>query len=86
MCGIAALLDPAGGIREDAERAVAETLRHRGPDGEGFARCCEATLIHRRLAITDLETGDQPLYSEDRECVVVVNGELSEWDRTFIEA
>jgi asparagine synthase (glutamine-hydrolysing) len=76
MCGIAALLDPAGHDRATAARAMADALVHRGPDGEGFAESGPATLVHRRLAIIDLTTGDQPLYSEDRECVVVVNGEI----------
>lgn len=75
MCGIAALLD-AEAARDGAAEAMSEALRHRGPDGEGIARLGEVTLIHRRLAIIDLESGDQPLFSEDRECAVVVNGEI----------
>lgn len=55
---------------------MSEALRHRGPDGEGIARRGAATLIHRRLAIIDLETGGQPLFSEDGTCSIVVNGEI----------
>lgn len=55
---------------------MSEALRHRGPDGEGIARLSETTLIHRRLAIIDLETGEQPLFSEDGAFAVVVNGEI----------
>src|SRR4051794_5376638 len=76
MCGIAALLDPAGHDRAAAARAIAAAMTHRGPAGEGFHESGPATLVHRRLAIIDLSTGDQPLYSEDRECAVVVNGEI----------
>ena len=76
MCGIAALLDPAGTTPEPATRAMSEALRHRGPDGAGQLRSGPATLVHTRLAIIDLETGDQPLFSEDRRCAVVVNGEI----------
>jgi asparagine synthase (glutamine-hydrolysing) len=53
-----------------------ELLRHRGPDGEGrrsFERCAFAM---RRLAIIDLETGDQPVENETGDVVAIVNGEI----------
>jgi asparagine synthase (glutamine-hydrolysing) len=76
MCGIGALLDPAGTLPPEAARRMMEALRHRGPDGEAVNGYVPATLVHTRLAIVDVEGGDQPLYSEDRECAVVVNGEI----------
>lgn len=51
-------------------------LAARGPDGEGFHLGDGVGLGHRRLAIIDVEGGRQPLYSEDRQVVVVVNGEI----------
>ena len=76
MCGIAALLDPAGTLPAETAQRMMEALRHRGPDGESVDRYGPATLIHTRLAIVDVEGGDQPLYAEDRERAVVVNGEI----------
>ena len=76
MCGIGALLDPAGTLPPEAAQRMMEALRHRGPDGESVDRFGPATLVHTRLAIVDVEGGDQPLYSEDRELAVVVNGEI----------
>ena len=76
MCGIGALLDPAGTLPPEAARRMLEALRHRGPDGEAVNRFGPLTLVHTRLAIVDVEGGDQPLYSEDRERAVVVNGEI----------
>jgi asparagine synthase (glutamine-hydrolysing) len=76
MCGIGALLDPAGTIPADAARRMLEELRHRGPDGDAVKRSGAATLCHTRLAIIDVEGGDQPLDSEDGELSVIVNGEI----------
>lgn len=50
-------------------------LAHRGPDGKGRYTSATVGLINTRLAIIDLETGDQPLYA-DRGEVLVANGEI----------
>jgi asparagine synthase (glutamine-hydrolysing) len=76
MCGIAAILDPDGTHLLQAAPAVTAALRHRGPDGEGVARLGPALLVHTRLAIIDVEGGDQPLVSEDGACTAIVNGEI----------
>jgi asparagine synthase (glutamine-hydrolysing) len=76
MCGIGALLDPAGASGQDAPQRMLEALRHRGPDGEGIRRAGPATLAHTRLAIIDVAGGDQPLDSEDGAVTVIVNGEI----------
>lgn len=51
-------------------------LRHRGPDAHGQQRLNEAVMGHRRLAIIDLDGGQQPLCSPDRRVWVVFNGEI----------
>src|SRR5918912_863410 len=76
MCGIGAILDPAGAWPSDAGRRMVEALRHRGPDGEGVERYGSLTLAHTRLAIIDVAGGDQPLGSEDGAVAAVVNGEI----------
>src|SRR5918999_6470268 len=76
MCGIGALLDPGGSAAAEAGRRMAEALRHRGPDGEAVRRFGAAAIVHTRLAIIDVEGGDQPLDSEDGQVSVVVNGEI----------
>jgi len=55
---------------------MVEALRHRGPDGEAITRHGPLTLVHTRLAIIDVDGGDQPLESEDGDISVVVNGEI----------
>jgi asparagine synthase (glutamine-hydrolysing) len=51
-------------------------LVHRGPDSDGIFVDGPAALAARRLAIIDLETGDQPIANEDSTVHVVQNGEL----------
>jgi asparagine synthase (glutamine-hydrolysing) len=76
MCGIGALLDPAGSAPPDAGRRMAAAMSHRGPDGEAVVAFGSTTLVHRRLAIVDVAGGDQPLRSEDGAISVVANGEI----------
>jgi asparagine synthase (glutamine-hydrolysing) len=53
-----------------------QAMYHRGPDAQGWHVDDQAILGFRRLAILDLAGGGQPLYSEDEQVVVVVNGEI----------
>ena len=56
--------------------AMCERMKHRGPDSEGLWLDESVALGMRRLSIIDLHTGEQPVYSEDKSIVVVMNGEL----------
>jgi asparagine synthase (glutamine-hydrolysing) len=55
---------------------MTEILRHRGPDGQGFHLAPGIGLGVRRLAIVDLETGDQPIRTPDESVSLVCNGEI----------
>lgn len=57
-------------------RRMAATLRHRGPDGDGFFESDRLSMGNCRLSIIDLAGGDQPIYNEDRTLAVVQNGEI----------
>jgi asparagine synthase (glutamine-hydrolysing) len=78
MCGIAgmAFRDPARPSDPATLRRMADILRHRGPDGDGFHAAPGIGLAFRRLAIIDLATGEQPIANEDGTVVVVCNGEI----------
>ncbi|MES1241995.1 MAG: asparagine synthase (glutamine-hydrolyzing) [Acidobacteriota bacterium] len=78
MCGFVGYLDLRGERDVDREALARMTGRlvHRGPDSDGYFFGNAAALGFRRLSIIDLETGDQPLYNEDRSVVVVCNGEI----------
>jgi len=52
------------------------TIARRGPDGEGFLHEGPVGLAMRRLAIIDLDGGNQPIFNEDRSVAVVFNGEI----------
>jgi asparagine synthase (glutamine-hydrolysing) len=75
VCGIAGIADPSGPDRT-ALALMAEALAHRGPDSSGEALDGPVGLAARRLAIIDLEHGDQPISTEDGRITVVQNGEI----------
>jgi asparagine synthase (glutamine-hydrolysing) len=79
MCGI------AGKIYWDRERSVchrdlqtmADTMMHRGPDGEGIWCNENVGLAHRRLAIIDLSVAaSQPMCNEGGSVWITFNGEI----------
>src|SRR5918997_6012705 len=76
MCGIGAILDPAGTAGPEAAERMVEALRHRGPDGDALRRIGPLALAPTRLAIIDVAGGDQPLDSEDGQVTAIVNGEI----------
>jgi glutamine phosphoribosylpyrophosphate amidotransferase len=55
---------------------MVDALVHRGPDSAGYFFDGEYSAGVRRLAINDVAHGDQPLYSADRQVVLVYNGEI----------
>jgi asparagine synthase (glutamine-hydrolysing) len=76
MCGIAGILTvpdappPDQVVLDRLTRAIA----HRGPDGHGHTVVGRVALVHNRLAIIDLKTGDQPLFAGS--AALVCNGEI----------
>jgi asparagine synthase (glutamine-hydrolysing) len=80
MCGIAGWANlenkPSQNSGEAVLHSMCERMKHRGPDSEGLWTDESIALGMRRLSIIDLHTGEQPVYSEDRSIVVVMNGEL----------
>ncbi|KAG6911467.1 asparagine synthetase [Tephrocybe rancida] len=77
MCGIFAV---HGLEKPSSERAhciaLSKRLRHRGPDWSGCYVGKECVLVHERLAIVGVDTGAQPLVSDDGKTVLAVNGEI----------
>ena len=83
MCGITGFIDLSRGTPADrladTGRAMADSIRHRGPDSDGVWTDAEAgiALAHRRLAIIDLSAeGAQPMRSADGRYVISYNGEV----------
>jgi asparagine synthase (glutamine-hydrolysing) len=77
VCGIAGIVrsDDAPVDRELLAR-MNETIRHRGPDDDGFYFSDGVGLAMRRLSIIDLETGQQPIHNRDKTAWIVFNGEI----------
>lgn len=75
MCGICGF---TGQIkdRENVIQGMADVITHRGPDSEGFFLDDYITMGFKRLSIIDLDTGDQPIYNEDKSLVLTFNGEI----------
>ncbi|KAI8328515.1 hypothetical protein BC941DRAFT_476909 [Chlamydoabsidia padenii] len=51
-------------------------IRHCGPDWSGCITANNTILAHERLAIVGVDTGAQPLVSDDNNLVLCVNGEI----------
>jgi asparagine synthase (glutamine-hydrolysing) len=73
MCGIAGFTGPHN---RTALESMTEGLHHRGPDTAGYWEGPDVSLGMRRLAIIDVETGQQPVFNEDGTIAVVFNGEI----------
>ena len=81
MCGIAGIMTADGSPpSEPALERLADALAHRGPDGRGRHMADGVGMVQTRLAIIDLETGDQPIYgpagAADGAAAIVANAEI----------
>jgi asparagine synthase (glutamine-hydrolysing) len=77
MCGIAGFYSVDQIFPEEKLREMTDSIRHRGPDAEGYFYDGTCGLGHRRLSIIDLSTrASQPMYSSDNRYVIVYNGEV----------
>jgi asparagine synthase (glutamine-hydrolysing) len=77
MCGIVGQVRGDGrAVDRDVIERMCRGLEHRGPDARGTHVAGRAGLGIQRLRVIDLETGDQPIYNEDRTVAVVLNGEI----------
>lgn len=76
MCAIAGIIGlPA---RQESVETMLQTMKRRGPDGNGCFRDSECTLLHSRLAVIDPEGGKQPMELDwaGEHYGIVYNGEL----------
>lgn len=81
MCGIFGAIGRELG--PSAVERVLQTLEHRGPDGSGVFTDgpAQLTLAHTRLAVIDPVGGEQPLFSDDGNIVLIANGEIYDFER-----
>lgn len=78
MCGIAGFttLKSRVAAPDQVVRRMADVLRARGPDGEGYFIDEHVALGHRRLSIIDVAGGAQPVATADGRYQFIYNGEL----------
>ena len=55
---------------------MADLIIHRGPDSDGYYVDDNIALGFRRLSIIDLGTGSQPIFNEEKDKVIIFNGEI----------
>ena len=75
MCGIVGFIDKSKN-KKKIIKDMADLIKHRGPDSDGYYVNDDVALGFRRLSIIDLEGGDQPIYNEDKTKLVFMNGEI----------
>jgi asparagine synthase (glutamine-hydrolysing) len=85
VCGICGIVCANGPADPERLARMSATLVHRGPDSDGSFADGPVALAARRLAIIDLETGDQPIGNEDGTITVVQNGELYNYRELRVE-
>ncbi len=79
MCGIAGAINfNHCGYGDRIFSNMQASLKKRGPDQDGIYKTNNATLVHTRLSVIDIENGIQPMsfISDDNKYTIVYNGEL----------
>jgi asparagine synthase (glutamine-hydrolysing) len=74
MCGIYGFL--SNKYKQSQLEGATNALEKRGPDASGYYLASPLGLGHRRLSIIDLSSGGQPMCSEDKNIILVFNGEI----------
>lgn len=83
MCGINGIINNSNkekGLLKSELDKMNQLIYHRGPDDDGFylnnSESHSIGMAMRRLSIIDLNTGKQPIYTNDKNIAIVFNGEI----------
>ncbi len=79
MCGINGIAFSSNSEKAEIKAFCAkmrDVISHRGPDDYGEFIDENVGLGHRRLSIVDVSHGHQPMFNEDKSCVIIYNGEV----------
>lgn len=75
MCGFVGFYDKTKD-KDKTIKKMADLIKHRGPDSDGYYTDDDIALGFRRLSIIDLEGGTQPIYNEEKDKLIFFNGEI----------
>lgn len=83
MCGIGGIYHPgeSSAVFDKPLRDMIQGITHRGPDEDGFFQTQDISMGMRRLKVIDLSTGTQPITNADGSLVIVVNGEIYNYEK-----
>ena len=85
MCGINGVLSFKKISLSKEINSMNNSIIHRGPDDEGTYteenNNYSIALGMRRLSIIDLESGSQPIFSDDKQVIIVFNGEIYNYQK-----
>lgn len=78
MCGFVGYVNESADqtANQKTIKAMADRIKHRGPDQDDYYVDDSVSLGFRRLSIIDLDGGSQPILNEDGSKVLVFNGEI----------
>jgi asparagine synthase (glutamine-hydrolysing) len=76
LCGIVGFTHKSWAPDPGRIERAAATLIHRGPDQQGTFQSDICSLGATRLKIIDLDSGNQPILSDNRDVAIVFNGEI----------
>ena len=80
MCGIAGAINFENNLDASIESTIksfSKCIAHRGPDADGFFKNQNIAFAHKRLSIIGIDsTSNQPMFSENKNIVLVYNGEI----------
>lgn len=84
MCGFVGFVDKEKN-KKKIIKDMADMIKHRGPDSDGYFCDENVALGFRRLSIIDLNNGSQPIYNEDNTKIIVFNGEIYNYEELKTE-
>tara|TARA_S200000501_G_scaffold309723_1_gene299742 strand:- start:7933 stop:9810 length:1878 start_codon:yes stop_codon:yes gene_type:complete len=87
MCGIAGIINIDGQpVSSTVLNKMVDSIKHRGPDGNGFYTNKNIGFGHCRLSIIDLSSsGSQPMVSNNNRFVLTYNGEIYNFKELRLE-
>ena len=86
MCAITGIINHNSVSQaEKIIKEMTDAVLHRGPDDSGYFLDDNVAFGHRRLSVIDIDGGKQPMYNENRDVVVILNGEIYNYRELRVE-